>query len=89
MDGGRPCGLGDLCGDCWFASEGEPVCEGFLITETDDSMPPQCPSPFEGLLRVGPALLGLPVFFGWIGFLVTTGLAQRRERQGVASDDDS
>jgi len=65
----------------WFTSEGEPVCEGVLITQTDDSFPPQCPTLIEGVIEVGPPLLGLLAFFGWIGFLVTTGLAQRRQRE--------
>lgn len=73
----------------WFTSDGEPVCEGPLINSSDDSDPPQCPSPIEGLLEVGPVLLGLLVVFAWLGFLVTTGLAQRRRRSDITSVDDS
>ena len=40
----------------YFASEGEPVCRGPLITGADDSDPPQCEGPVEGLLTIGPAL---------------------------------
>ncbi len=72
----------------WFTSEGVPVCEGFLILSVDDSMPPGCPEPIEGLLDVGPPLLGLIAFFGWIGFLVTTGLDNRQQRKDVVSEDD-
>lgn len=34
-------------------SHGEPVCEGPFITQVDDSLPPQCPSPAEFLPIVG------------------------------------
>lgn len=46
-------------------SEGEPVCDGPFITEVDDSLPPQCPSPVEFLPTVGIAwAVGLFVILG-------------------------
>lgn len=36
-------------------SDGEPVCEGPFIWQVDDSLPPQCPSPFEALPMVAVA----------------------------------
>lgn len=69
-----------LLGLAWFTSESEPVCEGVLILETDDSDPPQCPSLLDGLFEVGPILLAMCLFIGWVGFLVATGVAQRREQ---------
>lgn len=38
-------------------SEGEPVCEGPLILGGDDSDPPQCPDPIEGLAPTAPLIL--------------------------------
>jgi len=73
----------------WFTSEGEPVCKGPLISQVKLSLPPQCPSPIEGLIEVGPVLLGALGFLGWIGFLVTTGLEQRRQRDDLVSVDVS
>lgn len=32
-----------------LTSEGEPVCQGPFILRSDDSLPPQCPSPLEFL----------------------------------------
>lgn len=78
-----------MLGFAWFTSEGEPVCEGPLILSVDDSMPPQCETRIPGLLEVGPVLLGLLAFLAWCGFLVATGLEQRRVRNDVASEDDS
>lgn len=72
----------------WFTSEGEPVCTGPLITQVEESDPPKCPSPIEGVVDVGPPLLGLLVFLGWIGFLVTTGLTQRSDRKDVTLLDE-
>jgi len=73
----------------WFASESEPVCEGPLILGVNDSMPPECDELVVGLLEVGPVLLGLLLVFGLLGFLATTGLARRRKRHDLASEDDS
>ena len=52
----------------FFVSEGEPVCEGPLILDVDDSDPPQCDGPIAGLPSVGLALYA-------VGFTITTGLA--------------
>lgn len=38
-------------------TDGEPVCEGVLIYDTDDSDPPQCNSVLDGLFRFAPFLL--------------------------------
>jgi hypothetical protein len=62
----------------WFTSQGEPVCEGPLILEVDDSDPPQCPDVVEGLLEVGPSLLAFVVFVAVIGSLLHTSAARSR-----------
>ena len=41
----------------WLSSDGEPVCEGPLITQTDDSFPPQCNTLLDGVQTYVPGLL--------------------------------
>ena len=40
-----------VAGALLLLSEGEPVCEGPLILDVDDSDPPQCDSPLDGLIE--------------------------------------
>ncbi len=37
-----------------LTTDGEPVCDGPLIYDTDDSFPPQCNTAAEGLVRMMP-----------------------------------
>lgn len=47
-------------------SSGEPVCQGPLITQVNDSFPPECPSPAVALpLLVGIYIVGLAVILGY------------------------
>lgn len=62
-------------------SEGEPVCEGPLILDVDDSDPPQCDDPVDGLLaNAGPlAVAGLLVAcLVETGFVVGRMIRRRR-----------
>jgi hypothetical protein len=43
-------------------SEGEPVCEGPLILDVDDSDPPQCDRPIVGLIDQAPFILLFTAF---------------------------
>jgi hypothetical protein len=52
-------------------SRGEPVCEGPLILDVDDSDPPQCDDPISSLPTAAPLILGIgllvsgPVTAAW------------------------
>jgi hypothetical protein len=63
-------------------SEGEPVCEGPLILGADDSDPPQCADPIEGLAPTAPLILvaGLLV----TGVIAGLGAGFDRLRAGAA-----
>ena len=63
-----------LLGVAFAASEGEPVCEGPLILQVDDSYPPNCPDPVNGLGIVAPRLYGVGLIIAsviagltWVG----------------------
>ena len=64
----------------WFTSEGEPVCEGPLILDVDDSFPPQCDPPIDSVISVGLQLLTAAAFVAVIGSLLLTGVRRFRAR---------
>ena len=68
-----------------FASEGEPVCEGPLIYDVDDSDPPQCNTLTEGLTRqVWVLVLGSLLLAAVVRVLiVTVGMAVGRRRSAT------
>lgn len=45
-----------ILGWAYLATDAEPVCNGPLIIDVDDSNPPSCNTPTEGLLAIGPRL---------------------------------
>lgn len=63
-------------------SEGEPVCGGPLILETDDSDPPQCDAPIEGLASRMPFVAFGAAALTWMVAATTEGVRRVRGAGG-------
>lgn len=65
-----------ILGWAFTATDGEPVCQGPLIVSVDDSDPPTCNTPVEGLWTIGPRLYAA----GLIPTVLTSAVITRRQR---------
>lgn len=63
----------------FITSEGEPVCEGPLILGVDDSDPPQCSGPIEGLPSLMPLIVAVGAALA-LAVIAASGTVQRLRR---------
>ena len=66
-----------------LTSDGEPVCDGPLVYDTDDSDPPQCNSLLDGLRRMMPVIAVGAFGLTWLA-AAGEWLLGRVQRRGIA-----